>query len=79
VQFVSESEIYQGIGFQLLEDERVRVLEPLQICFERRSQSKKCDKQLTHIVGVAIIIFINLFIISILTSHYEKVKIKMGN
>jgi len=32
--------------------ERVRVQEPLQICLEGRSKSKKCDKQLTHIVRV---------------------------
>jgi len=28
------------------------VQEPLQNCFESRSKSKKCDKQLTHIVRV---------------------------
>jgi hypothetical protein len=28
------------------------VPEPLQICLECRSKSKKCDKQLTHIVRV---------------------------
>jgi len=33
-------------------DARVRVQEPLQICLECRSKSKKCDKQLTHIVRV---------------------------
>jgi len=31
---------------------RVRVQEPLRICLECRSKSKKCDKQLTHIVRV---------------------------
>jgi len=30
----------------------VRVQQPLQICLECRSKSKKCDKQLTHIVRV---------------------------
>ena len=35
-------------------DERVRVHEPLQICLEGRSKSKKHDKQLTHIVRVSI-------------------------
>jgi len=34
-------------------DARVRVQEPLQICLESRSKSKKCDKQLTHIVRVS--------------------------
>jgi len=33
-------------------DARVRVQRPLQICLECRSKSKKCDKQLTHIVRV---------------------------
>src|SRR4030042_51444 len=32
----------------------VRVQEPLQICLECRSKSKKCDKQLTHIVRVMV-------------------------
>jgi len=32
----------------------VRVQEPLQICLECRSKSKKCDKQLTHIVRVSV-------------------------
>jgi len=31
---------------------RVRVQQPLRICLECRSKSKKCDKQLTHIVRV---------------------------
>jgi hypothetical protein len=29
------------------------VQRPLQICLECRSESKKCDKQLTHIVRVS--------------------------
>ena len=33
-------------------DARARVQEPLQICLVCRSKSKKCDKQLTHIVRV---------------------------
>ncbi len=33
-------------------DERIRVREPLHICLGCRSKSKKCDKQLTHIVRV---------------------------
>jgi hypothetical protein len=52
VQFVSEPEICQGTGFKLRTDERVRVQRPLRICLECRSKSKKCDKQLTHIVRV---------------------------
>jgi hypothetical protein len=32
----------------------VRVQQSLQICLECRSKSKKCDKQLTHIVRVSI-------------------------
>jgi hypothetical protein len=52
VQIVSEPEICQGIGFKLLADERVRVQRPLRICLVCRSKSKKCDKQLTHIVRV---------------------------
>jgi len=34
-------------------DAGVRVREPLQICHGCRSKSKKCDKQLTHIVRVS--------------------------
>jgi hypothetical protein len=44
-------------------DARVRVQQPLQIYLEGRSKSKKCDKQLTHIVRVSvsfILIFNNL-------------------
>jgi hypothetical protein len=52
VQTVTEIEIYHGAGFKLRADERVRVLEPLRICLGCRSKSKKCDKQLTHIVRV---------------------------
>src|SRR4030043_642531 len=52
VQAVSEPEICQVEGFKLRADERVRVQEPLQICLECRIKSKKCDKQLTHIVRV---------------------------
>ena len=37
---------------------RVLVQRPLQICLEGRSKSKKCDKQLTHIVRV-IVRFVN--------------------
>jgi hypothetical protein len=53
VQFVSKPEICQGAGFKLRADARVRVQEPLQICLECRNKSKKCDKQLTHIVRVS--------------------------
>jgi hypothetical protein len=52
VQIVSEPEICQGAEFKLRADARVRVQEPLQICLECRGKSKKCDKQLTHIVRV---------------------------
>jgi len=52
VQFVSEPEISQGAGLKLHVDARVRVQQPLQICLGCRSKSKKCDKQLTHIVRV---------------------------
>jgi hypothetical protein len=52
VQIVSKPEIYHGAGFKLRADARVRVQDPLQICLESRSKSKKCDKQLTHIVRV---------------------------
>jgi hypothetical protein len=37
VQAVSKPEIYHGAGFKLRADERVRVLEPLQICLGCRS------------------------------------------
>jgi hypothetical protein len=42
-----------GAGFKLRPDARVRVQQSLQICLECRSKSKKCDKQLTHIVRVS--------------------------
>jgi hypothetical protein len=54
VQTISKPEIYHGTGFQLHADARVRVLQPLQICLKGRSKSKKCDKQLTHIVRVSL-------------------------
>ena len=37
-------------------DAGVRVQEPLQICLECRGKSKKCDKQLTHIVRVSVVV-----------------------
>jgi hypothetical protein len=52
VQTISKAEIYHGAGFKLRADARVRVQQPLQIYLERRNKSKKCDKQLTHIVRV---------------------------
>jgi hypothetical protein len=52
VQFVSEPEICHGTGFKLRADASVRVQRALQICLGCRSKSKKCDKQLTHIVRV---------------------------
>jgi hypothetical protein len=52
VQIVSEPEICHGAGFILRADARVRVQKLIQNCLECRSKSKKCDKQLTHIVRV---------------------------
>jgi len=52
VQTISEPEFYHGAGFKLRADARVRVHKPLLIYLECRSKSKKCDKQLTHIVRV---------------------------
>ena len=52
VQIVSKAIIYQGAGFNLRVDARVRVEEPLQICQECRNKGKNHDKQLTHIVRV---------------------------
>jgi len=62
VQIVSKPEICHGTEFGLMADARfaqcsaaklgVRVQQPLQICLECRSKSKKHDKQLTHIVRV---------------------------
>jgi hypothetical protein len=53
IQIVSEPEIRHGTGFILRADARVWVQRPLRICLECRSKSKKCDKQLTHIVRVS--------------------------
>jgi hypothetical protein len=52
VQVVSEPQNCHDSEFLLRADARVRVQQPLQICLEGRSKSKKCDKQLTHIVRV---------------------------
>jgi len=74
VQTISEPEICQGAGFKLHADARVRVQQPLQIYLEGRSKSKKCDKQLTHIVRVvcrAIFIFKSLCITKILFCVYH--------
>jgi hypothetical protein len=61
VQTISEPEICHDAGFILRTDARVRVQEPLQICLECRSKSKKCDEQLTHIVRVSLrFYFLNL-------------------
>ena len=54
VQIVSEPEISHGTELLLRVDARVRVQQPLQICLVCRSKSKKCDKQLTHIVRVIV-------------------------
>jgi len=58
VQFISKPESSHGAGFQLHADARVRVQQPLQICLEGRSKSKKHDKQLTHIVRVRLRFFL---------------------
>ena len=63
VQAVSEPEIGHGTGFYLRTDARVQVQQPLRICLECRSKSKKCDKQLTHIVRVIGRCIINLELI----------------
>jgi hypothetical protein len=52
LQAVSEPVICQGAGFKLRADARVPVQRLLPICLGSRSKSKKCDKQLTHIVRV---------------------------
>jgi len=52
IQTISVPEIYHDAGFNLSADAHVRVREPLQNCLESRGKSKKCDKQLTHIVRV---------------------------
>jgi hypothetical protein len=52
VKAISEPEICHGAGFKLRADARIRVQEPLLSCLGCRSKSKKCDKQLTHIVRV---------------------------
>jgi len=57
MQVISEAEICHGTEFLLRADARVRVQEPLQICLECRSKSKKCDKQITHIVRVTSSVF----------------------
>jgi hypothetical protein len=54
VQTITEPEIYQGAGYLLRADERIRVQESEQICLGCRSKSKNHDKQLTHIVRVSI-------------------------
>ena len=53
VQIVSEPENCHGVEFKLRADAGVWVQQPLQICLAGRSKSKKCDKQLTHIVRVS--------------------------
>jgi len=54
VQTISKAVIYHVTGFKLRADARVRVQQQLQICLGSRSKSKKCDKQLTHIVRVMV-------------------------
>jgi len=72
VQIVSEPEISQGAEILSRADARVRVQQTLRICLECRSKSKKCDKQLTHIVRVMVscyFIFLKVKI-DLLTSIY---------
>jgi len=64
VQIVSEPENCQGVGFKLRADAGVRVQQPLRICLECRSKSKKCDKQLTYIVRVSMSLFYSLISVS---------------
>jgi hypothetical protein len=64
VQAVSEPEICHGAGFILGAGARVLMHEQLQICLEGRSKSKKCDKQLTHIVRVSCICYLKVEILS---------------
>jgi hypothetical protein len=61
VQIVSKPENCQGAGIKLRVDARVRVQRTLQNCLGSRSKSKKCDKQLTHIVRVIASLFILFF------------------
>jgi hypothetical protein len=83
VQTNSEPEICQGTGFKLRADERVRVQQPLQICLDCRSKSKKCDKQLTHIVRVRHRAFNHCFKIRFksnrATMEYKKVAYNHAN
>ena len=73
-QIVSKPEISHGAGFKLSEDVRVRVQQPLQICLGCRSKSKKCDKQLTHIVRVSGCHLLSIIYLSDSTSVYKFVK-----
>jgi hypothetical protein len=55
------TEAQQASGVQVFElraDARVRVQKSLQIYLEGRGKSKKCDKQLTHIVRVSLSDFV---------------------
>jgi hypothetical protein len=58
LEVVPESENGPGAEFYWRAAARVRVQEPLQICLGCRSKSKKCDKQLTHIVRVRFSLFL---------------------
>jgi hypothetical protein len=61
VQIVSEPEIYHGARVSLQAGARVPVHRTLRICLGCRSKSKKCDKQLTHIVRVRVSFFLTIF------------------
>ena len=56
----------------------VRVQRPLRICLECRSKSKKCDKQLTHIVRVISRLFYCL-VIHPLSRHAGRIDISHVN
>jgi len=66
VQFVSEPEISQGAGFKLRADARVRVYQRIKSRIISSIKSKKCDKQLTHIVRVMLRLIFKFDIMTIL-------------
>ena len=67
---LSKPEIYHGARVSLQADARVQVHRTLRICLGCRSKSKKCDKQLTHIVRVRCSCYLFLFLFQCsLSSH----------
>ena len=73
VQFISEPESCQGTENLIACRCACPGLAALRICLRSRSKSKKCDKQLTHIVRVSNWAVINYFIINIFWSRCEKI------